>query len=62
MIGNILAYRGEAPSALDSPDVERILELFKQQNEVLKMALTTCVLIPEGTRISQLKKEKDIED
>lgn len=63
LIGSILTYQGEAPSALDSPDVARILELFKQQNEVLKLALTTCVIIPAGTRISQVKtKKEDNED
>lgn len=58
MIGPILTYSGDAPTALDSPDVARILELFKQQNELLKQALTTCVIIPEGTRIKSVQREE----
>ncbi len=54
MIGSIMTYRGDEPKSLDSPDVARVLELFKQQNEVLKLALTTCVIIPEGTSIRSL--------
>lgn len=51
MIGTILQYGGEKPSAIGSPDLEKVFELFKQQNELLKVAMTTCVLLPEDTRV-----------
>ncbi len=57
MIGSMLTYSGEAPTAMGSPDVAKVLELFKQQNEVLKLALTTCVMIPSGTKISSVHRE-----
>lgn len=51
MIGTIVEYTGEAPSAIDAPDVAKVIELFKQQNEILKAALTSVVCVPAGTRL-----------
>lgn len=50
----LLEYSGEAPSALGAPDMQKILALFAQQNEVLRLALTTIVLIPRGTCVSDV--------
>lgn len=47
----LVSYSGEAPSALGAPDVAKLVELFRQQNEVLKLALTTVMLIPAGTSV-----------
>ncbi len=62
MIGSILTYKGEPPSALTAPDASAVIELFKQQNEILRLALTTCVIIPEGTRVSQVHRKAADED
>lgn len=49
----ILTYSGKEPSVLNSPHVETLLELFKSQNEVLRLALTTFVFVPESTCIKK---------
>ncbi len=56
MIGTIMQYSGVEPKALASPDIAAVLELFKQQNELLKAALTTCVMIPAGTKLTSVHR------
>lgn len=62
MIGTILTYSGEALSALDAPDLAKVLELFKQQNDILRLALTSCVIVPEGTKLETLSRKVPSED
>lgn len=63
MIGSILTYTGEAPEALGAPDLGKVLELFKQQNEILKAAMTTCVIVPAGTKMESIHNQgSDSED
>lgn len=60
LIGSIVTFNGEPPSALEAPDVAKVVDLFRQQNEILRLALTTCVIVPEGTRLRSIhRKEVD---
>ncbi len=58
MIGTIVTYSGDAPEALGAPDLAKVLELFKQQNEILKVAMTTCVIVPAGTKLESIRSTR----
>lgn len=46
-----LIYKGEQPTLIPPPNLEKVLELMIMQLEILKLAAVTHVMIPEGTRI-----------
>lgn len=48
----LLTYKGEAPTTLGPPNVTELLKLFHQQNELLKAAFATVMLVPPGTSMS----------
>lgn len=55
----VIKYMGAAPEVVTDPTLVAIVELFMQQNEILKAAATRTVLVPAGTKLStsELKEQ-----